>query len=481
MKPLTLSTTFLLFCLSLLLSQPLSADEALDEAALAGQDIFEAECQQCHGIEDAMVGPALQNVTERRDEDWLISFISNASQMKEDGDEIALELDEEYAGQMPVMDYLSEEEIENTLAYIDQASAQVEEEEEPVATDDEDPEATAPAPDVDDDWINRLIIGVIILLILTILLALNILFKLLRLRGYKVDTNPDNWINWQRTNAILMPTFLIVGFALIIYELIIHNQWVVFPNNPSASEHGTSIDNMFIATLIITGIVFVVTQIMLFVFAYKYRYQKNAKGHFYPENDKLEFFWTIIPAIVLSTLVFFGYTSWSDITYEQEGDDELKQVEVLGYQFDWRFRYPGESGELGAVDYKLFDDNQMGLDFDDENARDDIVSRTLYLPVDQEVMLNFRSRDVLHSAHMPDFRLQMYTTPGMPSQFRLEPTKTTEEMREELDDEDFNYELACNQICGVGHHNMRAEVKIVEQDEFEDWLDEQDTFYESRR
>lgn len=220
---------------------------------------------------------------------------------------------------------------------------------------------------------------------------------------------------------------------------------------------------------------------MLFVFAYKYRHNKNRKAYYYPDNNKLEVFWTAIPAIVLTVLVLFGYVSWKGITYDMPRDKELAEVEVLAEQFSWQFRYPGESGKLGRTDYLLFEENSLALDFDDENAHDDIVTRELYLPVNQEVILRFRSKDVIHSAYLPHFRLQMYTTPGMPSRFRFTPTITTEEMREITGNPDFEYELACNQICGVAHYNMRSIVKIVEQEEYDAWLTEQSAFYESRR
>ena len=461
-----------------------SAEEDMEEFVQQGKQLFEQECQQCHAIGSEVLGPDLQSVTERLEEDWLIRFIRNSQELIQEGDDYAVEIFEEYNQMvMPAVD-LSDDEIRSILAYIEeesQAADETDDDDAPATADATDREAAAPAQDIDTTWMNRFIYGIVILLVLIFFITFSILINLLRVRGKEVDTNPDNWINWQKINAYLMPAFLIIGFGLIIYELAIHNQYIVFPNMPSASAHGGPIDNLFIATLIITGIVFVVTQIMLFYFAYAYRYKENKKAYFYPENNKLEIFWTTIPAIVLATLVLFGYDSWRSITYEKERDEELPKVEVLGEQFSWSFRYPGESGELGRTDHLLFEENGMGLDFEDEHARDDIVTRELKLPVDQEVILQFRSKDVLHSAHMPHFRLQMYTTPGMPSQFRFTPTITTEEMREKTGNENFEYDLACNQICGTAHYNMRSVVTIVEEDEYEEWLNEQQTYYERRQ
>ncbi len=469
--------TFLLLSIHFIHPQPTSAEtEEMDAMVQEGEQIFTSECTQCHAIDRQVVGPKLKNVTDRLDQDWLIRFIRNSQEVIREGDEYAVEIYEEFNRMvMPAVE-LSDDEIRSVLAYIEHESKRLDDEPEQVATGESGHTGIATIQ-TDTTTLNRLIVAVIILVLIILFLTVQIMMNLLRING----VNVDRFVNWQRSSAILMPVFLIAGFGLIIYQWIIHGKYVVFPGMPSASEHGVTIDNLFIVTLVLTGIVFIITHIMLFVFAYQYRYKKERKAYFYPDNHKLEIFWTAIPAIVLTTLVLFGYTSWRSITYDMPRDTELPKVEVLAEQFAWNFRYPGESGKLGKTNYLLFEENAMGLDFEDEYAQDDIVTRELWLPVNQEVILKFRSKDVIHSAHLHHFRLQMYTTPGMPSQFRFTPTKTTEEMRQITGNEDFEFELACNQICGVAHYNMRSVVKIVEQDEYEAWLNEQTTYYERRR
>ncbi|MCB0762724.1 MAG: hypothetical protein KDC12_14445 [Flavobacteriales bacterium] len=111
-------------------------------------------------------------------------------------------------------------------------------------------------------------------------------------------------------------------------------------------------------------------------------------------------------------------------------------------------------------------------------GEDDIIASPaeLHLPVGVEVELNFRSKDVIHSAYMPHFRAQMNTVPGVPTRFKMTPTITTADMRAKLDDPNFNYLLLCNKICGVSHYNMKIPIIIETQEEYEQWLSTQKTF-----
>lgn len=112
-----------------------------------------------------------------------------------------------------------------------------------------------------------------------------------------------------------------------------------------------------------------------------------------------------------------------------------------------------------------------------ETGRDDqVVKGEFHLPVGREVEFVFRSRDVIHSAFMPHFRAQMNTVPGVPTRFKMTPTITTDSMRTILDDPDFNYVLLCNKVCGAAHFNMKMDVIVETQEEYEAWLEQQDAF-----
>ncbi len=250
-------------------------------------------------------------------------------------------------------------------------------------------------------------------------------------------------------------------------------------------------DNLFWITTWIIVFVFVLTQILLFGFAFKYRYNKERKAAYFPENHNLEFIWTIIPAIVLTLLVFQGWKAWSNITDvpDRKYDPTRVELEIVGQQFAWRARYPGPDGKLGSHNFRMIDDiNYFGFDVTDENVWDDFAPQEIHVPVGRNVLFRIRSKDVLHSVYAPHFRLKMDAVPGMPTQFYFTPTKTTEEMRSELsaspryqelgDDGEalwktFDYEIACAEMCGKSHFNMRYVIVVETEENYKKWLSQQ--------
>jgi cytochrome c oxidase subunit 2 len=225
----------------------------------------------------------------------------------------------------------------------------------------------------------------------------------------------------------------------------------------------------------VTGIVFLITHILLFIFPYKYQYSEKRKASFYPDNNKLEVIWTIVPAIVLAGLVISGWVAWSDIT--APAPENAHTIEIMGYQFAWEVRYPGKDNVLGDYDYRLITaTNSHGIDFSDKNSVDDFPSPVVVIPKGEPVLFKIRARDVLHSVFAPHMRLKMDAVPGMPTRFWFIPTKTTAEMREETGNPDFNYEIACTEICGRGHFSMRKVIEVVEPEAYQKWYAEQRSF-----
>ncbi|MEQ9378760.1 MAG: cytochrome c oxidase subunit II [Imperialibacter sp.] len=270
-------------------------------------------------------------------------------------------------------------------------------------------------------------------------------------------------------NAGLGIVFLIGGLLLFfIYSYTEFDRY----NLPLASEHGAVTDQLFWVTMAITGIVFVITQILLFGFGWKYRYKEGNQALFYPDNNKLEMMWTIVPAIVLTLLIFSGWRAWVSIT--DKAPDEAEVVEVMGYQFAWSVRYPGKDKQLGDFDFRLIDaENAMGMDFKDKASFDDFIPREIHVPKGKPVKFNIRARDVIHSVYAPHFRLQMNAVPGMPTTFWFTPTKSTQDMREETGNPEFNFELVCNKICGKGHFAMRYLIVVDEPADYYKWYNEQ--------
>jgi cytochrome c oxidase subunit 2 len=275
-----------------------------------------------------------------------------------------------------------------------------------------------------------------------------------------------------KVNAFLFLVFL-VGSGILMFWYSIKE----FDNYqmPVASEHGVITDELFWITMAVTGIVFLITHILLFIFPYKYQYKEGRKAAFYPDNHKLELIWTAVPGVVMAGLVISGWMAWSDIT--APAPEKAHVVEIMGYQFAWDVRYPGKDNVLGDYDYRLINaSNSHGIDFTDKNSIDDFPSPKVVIPKGEPVLFKIRARDVLHSVFAPHMRLKMDAVPGMPTRFWFVPTKTTAEMRAELKNPEFEYEIACTEICGRGHFSMKKVIEVVEPAEYQKWLAEQKSF-----
>ena len=312
--------------------------------------------------------------------------------------------------------------------------------------------------------------------VLALVLIALIIFQIARTRELvNVLKNEDEFSSSTNTfNAVAVLVMGILGLIGIVWSVISYKDKFL---PEAASMHGIWIDNMIMVTLFFTGIVFLVTHILLFWFAYKYRYRRDRSAYYYPQNNKLEVVWTVVPAIVLTILVVMGINYWMKIT--GPAPDDAMVVEVTGQQFNWTARYPGQDGELGDTKFELIDGtNKLGMDWDDEATRDDILPNKIHLIKDQPVLFKLRAKDVLHSFFLPHFRVKMDCVPGTPTRFWMKPTKTTEEMRKMTGNEGFTYELACAELCGQGHYNMRMEVVVHTREEFNKWKQEQQPYYE---
>jgi len=314
----------------------------------------------------------------------------------------------------------------------------------------------------------------ILLVLALVLVVFGLLFRLQILTSIFSGSSAREFGTSNRVNAILMLVFLIVGGAAFAWSFGDNFNKM---NPPIASVHGHATERMFWITMIVIGIVFVLTQVLLFVYSYKYQHKENQRAYFFPHNNKIEIIWTVIPAIVMAALVFAGWKEWSRITGPAPKDAVV--LEVMGKQFNWLVRYPGRDMKLGVVNYRLIDaTNEFGFDLTDKSGLDDFVPGEIHIPKGHPVLLKIRSRDVLHAVYMPHFRVQMYAVPGMPTKFWFTPTKTTDEMRAQLGNPQFNYELACNQICGRGHFAMKFTIVVDEPDDYVAWYSQQKSFSE---
>lgn len=313
-----------------------------------------------------------------------------------------------------------------------------------------------------------LIVLVIVLAIITIAQIVRILELASEINGEKdIIKKGDN-----KLNAILMIIFLVGELFFMIYQTLRYKKFLL---PESASVEGVETDRMLYVTFIIIGAAFFITQVLLFWYAYKYRFNKNRKAAFYPDNLKLEFIWTLIPTLVLGGLIVYGLNVWNKIT--APNDKNATVIELYAKQFDWTTRYSGSDNILGKANYRLIGgSNALGIDSTDKNAYDDIIVKELHLPVGKPILLKFRSQDVIHSAYLPHFRVQMNVVPGMMTQFLFTPSITTEKMREITKNDKFDYILLCNKICGVAHFNMKMKVIVETPEQYQEWLKSQKNF-----
>jgi len=278
-------------------------------------------------------------------------------------------------------------------------------------------------------------------------------------------TDEDN-----NQNGIL---FIIIGFgflAFVIWQMI---TWDHLLLPPASSVHGAEIDGLMQVSMTLILVVFFALTPMLFYFAYKYRGKKENTAYFFAHNNRLEVAWTVIPTIVLTALIIYGLRTWDRAMNPDISDATV--IEVYSKQFDWTARYSGADNILGDANFRLVEGrNTLGVDINDEKAADDIVVREVHLPVNKPVLLKFRSRDVIHSAFLPHFRVQMNCVPGLSTQFAFTPTKTTAEMKEN-EGEEFEYVLLCNKICGSAHFNMQMKFVVESEEDYNKWINSQKT------
>ncbi len=291
------------------------------------------------------------------------------------------------------------------------------------------------------------------------------------LKGEKKNNEQNN-----RINGFLMIVFLVLGLIGVYWCNELFKGKIL---GKAASDHGEKIDSMLYITITITGIVFFITQILLFWFSFKYQFSEKRKSFYFPHNNKLEVIWTVVPAIALTVLVGFGLMYWFQIT--GEAPKNALQVEVTGKQFGWIFRYPGKDGVFGNKYYKNISDaenNSLGLLWDDPNTHDDIVvNQTAYVIVNQPLKFIINSRDVIHDVGLAEFRMKMDAVPGTPTTMWFTPLYTTEEMKKRTGRPDFEYELSCDQMCGRGHYTMKGIIKVVTAEEFILWKAKQVSNY----
>jgi len=313
-----------------------------------------------------------------------------------------------------------------------------------------------------------------ILIALVVILTIAALVQLVRVnellseitnKDTNAVTDDDN-----KKNGILFLLTIPLFMGFVVWQMV---TWDHLLLPPASSVHGAEIDSLMKVSMTLILVVFFILTPMLFFFAYKYRGKKGNTAYFFSHNNKLEVIWTVVPTIILTVLIVYGLKTWDRAMNTNVSDATV--IEIYSKQFDWTARYSGLDKVLGKSNYRLVKGkNVLGVDMLDKNASDDMVVKEVHLPVNKPVLLMFRSRDVIHSAFLPHFRVQMNCVPGLSTQFAFTPTKTTAQMKESEGD-DFEYVLLCNKICGSAHFNMQMKFIIESEEDYNKWISSQKT------
>ncbi len=254
-----------------------------------------------------------------------------------------------------------------------------------------------------------------------------------------------------------------VGILVLVVITILFHFLSPWWFTPLAADWA-SIDLTVNITFWITGVVFVALNAFLIWVIIRYRHRDGLKAHYEPESHKLEWWLTVITTVGVIALLAPGLWVWGRIV---NVPDDAEVVEVVGQQWHWAFRFPGEDGVLGQTSIKDMNaDNPLGLKQEDPAGLDDILitDGELHLAIDKTYKFVLRSKDVLHNFTVPQFRVKMDLVPGMTPYIWATMTRTG------------RFDILCEELCGIGHFAMRGSIVVEEQSAFEDWLESKPTF-----
>lgn len=250
--------------------------------------------------------------------------------------------------------------------------------------------------------------------------------------------------------------FALATLALVVVSSFFFGRsWL-----PPLTSDRVDIDSAIWVSLLVTGAVFILTNLLLAYFSWRFQDREGATAAYWHDNPRLEWSWTVVTAVIMSVFTFNALALWARVTSAAPPDAFV--VEVTGQQFAWNVRYPGKDGVFGRTDPRLVNpdsSNFIGLDKSDQSAADDVMLlNQMYLPQGRPVSVRLRSVDVIHSFFLPNFRVKLDAVPGMTSETWFVPKQAGD------------YEIACAEHCGLGHYRMRGQLHVVPQADFEQAL-----------
>jgi len=252
-------------------------------------------------------------------------------------------------------------------------------------------------------------------------------------------------------------------FFLVILGSVLFHIFTPWYWTDIASNWG-SMDDTITLTFWVGGGVFILVCLFMIYCVFKFSYKEGRKAEYKPEDNKLEKILIWITALGVAALLAPGLIVWNQ--YVNVPKNAL-EIDVMAWQWGWQYRLPGEDGKLGTTKVaNINDNNPFGINLEDPYGTDDVLiqSDVLHLKTNKSVKILLRSVDVLHNWYVPQFRAKMDAVPGVVTYYWFEPNKIGE------------YEVLCAEYCGLGHYGMRGRVFVKDEQDYEKWLQEQETF-----
>jgi cytochrome c oxidase subunit 2 len=256
--------------------------------------------------------------------------------------------------------------------------------------------------------------------------------------------------------AIALVLLLLVVGSVVFHQV---TPWWL----PALASNWQQMDDTLHITVLVTGLFFVVINLFVVYTLLRFRHRSGARAAYVPDNPRLERWLIGVTTVGIIALLAPGLAVYA--AYVQPPASALL-LEVVGQQWQWRYRFAGVDGRLGVSDaHRVSGTNPLGLDPADPNGRDDVlvVASEVHLPLGRPVQVLMRSNDVLHDYFVPPFRARMNSVPGQISSFWFTPTRVG------------RFEAMCAQLCGIGHPAMRGEVVVEDEAAFGAWLRQQPT------
>lgn len=259
---------------------------------------------------------------------------------------------------------------------------------------------------------------------------------------------------------VLALVLVMIAVGSVAFHLL--SPWWLSP----IASNWSYIDGTIVLTFWITGIGYIAIILFMAFCVFRFRHREGRRAAYQPENNRLEWTLAIGTTVAVAALLGPGLFVWYKFITIPEGAAE---IEVVGQQWQWSFRLPGKNGRLGTTDPQFINsDNPLGVNPYDHYGQDNIVivGDDLHIPLGKPVKVLLRSIDVVHDFYVPAFRAKMDLMPGLVTHFWFTPTRTG------------TFEILCAAFCGVGHPQMRGNVVVEEESDYQAWLQKQKTFAE---